>query len=371
MNKGFIAALHDLEEEKGIEASVILEALEAALISAYKKNYDSLMNVDVRIDAETGDIQVLSTKEVVDDVTSPQTEICLEDARLIKDDVEIGDLVQVEEQPKNFGRIAAQTAKQVVVQRIREAERGRVYNEFSGKETEIISGAIDRIESGVCYIKLNKTEAVLPVGEQIPSEEYYVGKRIKACIIDVRKATARGQERGPQVVISRRHPMLLTRLFEMEVPEIKDGYVTIKSVAREPGMRSKIAVASSDEDIDAVGSCVGSNGGRVRVIVDELCGEKIDIINWDESPDIYIAEALSPSLVIDVLIDEENKIASVVVPDNQLSLAIGKEGQNVRLAARLTNWKIDIKSREQVDEQGISYNYIFCDKEDCESDEDA
>jgi N utilization substance protein A len=371
MNREFIQALHALEKEKGIEASVILEALEAALISAYKKNYDSLMNVDVHIDAETGDIQVLSTKEVVDEVNSTQTEISLDDARLIKEDAEIGDLVHVEEQPRNFGRIAAQTAKQVVVQRIREAERGRVYNEFSGKESEIISGAIERIDGGVCYIKLNKTDAILPVSEQIPGEDYYVGKRIKACIVDVRRSSVRGNERGPQVIISRKSPTLLTRLFEMEVPEIKDGYVTIKSVAREAGMRSKIAVASSDDDIDAVGSCVGPNGGRVRVIVDELCGEKIDIINWDESPDIYIAEALSPSLVIDVLINEEEKIASVIVPDNQLSLAIGKEGQNVRLAARLTGWKIDIKSREQADEQGITYNYIFCDKEDCESDLDA
>ncbi len=366
MNKEFILALKQLEKEKGIDAYIIMEAIEAALISAYKKNYGSLMNVSVHMHHETGDFEVFATKEVVEDVHSPQTEISIDEAKHIKFDVEIGDLIEVPESPKDFGRIAAQTAKQVVVQRIREAERGIIYDEFTSKESEIISGVIERIESGSCYLKLNKAEAVLTPNEQIPNEEYYVNKRIKACILEVKKAP-----KGPQGVISRTNPKLLLRLFELEVPEIKDGYVVIKSVAREAGMRSKIAVQSMNEDIDAVGACVGPNGSRVKTIVDELCGEKIDIINWDESPDIYIAEALSPSLVIDVLIDEENKKAVVVVPDNQLSLAIGKEGQNARLAAKLTNWKIDIKNQSQADEQGIEYNYIFCDEEQCNGDVNA
>ena len=366
MNKEFVLALKQLEKEKGIDASIIMEAIEAALIPAYKKNYGSLMNVTVRMDQENGEIEVFATKEVVDDVHSPQTEISLDEAKAIKRDVELGDLVDVPEFPKNFGRIAAQTAKQVVVQRIREAERGIIYDEFTNKESEIISGVIDRIESGSCYIKLNKAEAVLTPAEQIPNEQYFVNKRIKACILEVKKA-----QKGPQIIISRTNPKLLVRLFELEVPEIKDGYVVIKSVAREAGMRSKIAVQSLNEDIDAVGACVGPNGVRVKSIVDELCGEKIDIINWDESPDIYIAEDLSPSLVIDVIVDEENKKAVVIVPDNQLSLAIGKEGQNARLAAKLTNWKIDIKDQSQADEQGIDYNYIFCDEDDCKGDINA
>lgn len=366
MNKEFVLALKQLEKEKGIDASVIMEAIEAALISACKKNYGSLMNVSVKMDPETGDINVFSEKEVVEDVHLPNTEISLEDAQALKLDAQLGDVVNVPEYPKNFGRIAAQTAKQVVVQRIREAERGVIYNEFTSKESEIISGVIDRIEQGSCYIKLNKAEAVLTQQEQIPGEEYYVNKRIKACILEVKKA-----QKGPQIIISRTNAKLLVRLFELEVPEIKDGYVVIKSVAREAGMRSKIAVQSLNDDIDAVGSCVGPNGTRVKSIVDELCGEKIDIINWDESPDIYIAEALSPSLVIDVLIDEENKKAVVIVPDHQLSLAIGKEGQNARLAAKLTNWKIDIKDQSQADEQGIEYNYIFCDEDDCKGEVDA
>ncbi len=360
MNKEFIAALHDIEKEKGIKASVILEAIEAALVSAYKKNYDSLTNVRIQMDSITGDILAYAIKEVVEDVQSPQTEISLEDAKEINPFISLGDLIEVNEQPKNFGRIAAQTAKQVVVQRIREAERNIIYNEFSNRKSEIISGTIERIDAGVCYIKLNKVEAILALEEQIPGEQYYVNKRIKACIIE-----AKNSNKGAQVMISRTNKDLLTRLFELEVPEIKDGYVIINSVAREAGMRSKIAVQSLSEDIDAVGACVGPNGTRVKMIVDELCGEKIDIINWDESPDIYIAEALSPSLVIDVIADEENKKAIVIVPDNQLSLAIGKEGQNARLAAKLTSWKIDIKSQSQADEQGISYNYIFCDEEDC------
>ena len=361
MNKEFVLALKQLEKEKGIDASVIMEAIEAALISACKKNYGSLMNVSVKMDPETGDINVFSEKEVVEDVHLPNTEISLEDAQALKLDAQLGDVVNVPEYPKNFGRIAAQTAKQVVVQRIREAERGVIYNEFTSKESEIISGVIDRIEQGSCYIKLNKAEAVLTPQEQIPGEEYYVNKRIKACILEVKKA-----QKGPQIIISRTNAKLLVRLFELEVPEIKDGYVVIKSVAREAGMRSKIAVQSLNDDIDAVGSCVGPNGTRVKSIVDELCGEKIDIINWDENPAILIENALSPAKVIAVMADPDEKTALVVVPDYQLSLAIGKEGQNARLAARLTGFKIDIKSETQAKEAGDFYDY-----DDDETAEDA
>lgn len=361
MNNEFLLALHELERDKGIRADVIMDAIEASLISAYKKNYGSLLNVRVNMDKETGDIEVLSIKEVVETVETPQTEISLDEAKTINASVQLGDLIEQREEPKDFGRIAAQTAKQVVVQRIREAERGIIYDEFSNRESDIVSGTVERIENGVCYISLGKTEAVLQPVEQIADETYSMGQRLKAYIIEVKKAA-----KGPQVVVSRTHPGLLSRLFELEVPEIQDGYVEIKSVAREAGMRSKIAVHTVQEELDAVGACVGPNGVRVRAIVEELNGEKIDIINWDESADIYIAEALSPSVVIDVLTDEEDKKAIVVVPDNQLSLAIGKEGQNARLAAKLTGWKIDIKNKTQADEQMIDYHYIFSDRDGAE-----
>lgn len=359
MNNEFLLAIHALEKEKGISADVILEAIESALISAYKKNYGSLLNVRVKIDKETGTIEVLAQKEVVDEVTNPQTEIRLEDARQINGSVQIGDLIEEKEEPKDFGRIAAQTAKQVVVQRIREAEQGIVYDAFANRESDIVNGTVKRIENGVCFISLGKTEAVLAQSEQMPGETYYVGQRLRVYILEVKKST-----RGPQVLVSRTNPGLLARLFEFEVPEIQEGYVEIKSVAREAGMRSKMSVTTDEEDLDAIGACVGNNGARVRAVVDELNGEKIDIINWDASADIYIAEALSPSVVIDVICDEEEKKAIVVVPDDQLSLAIGKQGQNARLAAKLTGWKIDIKDRTQADEMGLEYHFIFSDRED-------
>ncbi len=359
MNEEFMTALKELHIQKGIEPQVVLDAIEASLISAYKKNYGSHMNVTVSIDKDTGAIAVYSQREVVEEVSISQTEISLEDAKKISSKYKLGDIIATKEEPKNFGRIAAQTAKQVVVQRIREAERGIVYSEFSNRESDIVSGTIERIDNQDCYISLGKTEAILSVNEQMPNEVYHVGQRIKAYIIEVKKT-----HKGPQVIVSRTHPGFLSRLFELEVPEIKDGYVEIKSVAREAGIRSKIAVYSKEEDIDSVGSCVGPNGARVRAVVDELSGEKIDIINWDESADIYISEALSPSMVIDVLADEDEKKAVVVVPDDQLSLAIGKEGQNARLAAKMTGWKIDIKSKSQADEQGIQYNFIFTDEDE-------
>ena len=283
----------------------------------------------------------------------------LADARKINPDYEVGDTIEIEVTPADFGRVAAQNAKQVVVQRIREAERGIIYDEFSNRESDIITGVVQRIEGKTVFIDLGRTEAVLSPNEQIPGEEYQHGERIKAFIVEVKKTS-----KGPQIVVSRTHPGLLKRLFELEVPEIQEGIVEIKSVAREPGMRSKIAVYSSDEAVDPVGSCVGHKGLRVQAIVDELRNEKIDIVKWNEDPAKYIANALSPAKVISVSANEEEKISRVVVPDTQLSLAIGKEGQNARLAAKLTGWKIDIKSESQAEAEGYEDMDIINDFED-------
>lgn len=338
----FMEAFHELGKEKGIAPEVIFDAIEAALISAYKRNFNSAQNVRVSLDRTNGSYHVYAIKTVVETVDNDITEISLPAARQIKADYEVGDLLEIEVTPANFGRIAAQTAKQVVVQRLREAERGIIYEEFSNRESDILTGIVQRIEAKNVFIDLGKTEAVLAPSEQIPGEEYNHGERIKAYIIEVKKTP-----KGPQVVVSRTHPGLLKRLFELEVPEIHDGIVEIKSVAREPGMRSKIAVYSKDEDVDPVGSCVGHKGMRVQAIVDELRNEKIDIVKWNADAAKYIANALSPAKVISVAVNEEEKISRVVVPDYQLSLAIGKEGQNARLAAKLTGWKIDIKSESQ------------------------
>lgn len=338
----FMEAFHELGKEKGIAPEVIFDAIEAALISAYKRNFNSAQNVRVSLDRTNGSYHVYAIKTIVEDVENDITEISLADARQFKADYEVGDLLEIEVTPANFGRIAAQTAKQVVVQRLREAERGIIYEEFSNRESDILTGIVQRIEAKNVFIDLGKTEAVLAPSEQIPGEEYNHGERIKAYIIEVKKTP-----KGPQVLVSRTHPGLLKRLFELEVPEIHDGIVEIKSVAREPGMRSKIAVYSKDEDVDPVGSCVGHKGMRVQAIVDELRNEKIDIVKWNADSAKYIANALSPAKVISVAVNEEEKISRVVVPDYQLSLAIGKEGQNARLAAKLTGWKIDIKSESQ------------------------
>ena len=323
-------------------------ALEAALITAYKRNFQSAQNVHVMLDRLTGDYHVYAIKDVVDEVYDDITQISVGQAKAIDPEKEIGDTVEIEVTPRNFGRVAAQTAKQVVVQHIREAERGMIYDEFSSREGDIIVGRVERVEPHGVYIDLGRTEAVLPISEQIPGEKFEYGSRIRAYVAEVRRTT-----RGPQIVISRTHPGLLKRLFELEVPEIHDGTVEIKSVAREPGMRSKIAVWSNDEAVDPVGSCVGHKGMRVQNIVDELRGEKIDIVKWNEDPAKYIANALSPAQAISVAVNEEEKVSRVVVPDGQLSLAIGKEGQNARLAAKLTNWKIDIKSESQAGEDDI------------------
>ena len=344
MNLELIEALHDLEKERGIEFSVLIEAIEAALISAYKKNFGTLQNVRVVFDRETGEIKVYSRKTIVEEAIDPRTEIALNEARKIDPRYELEDIVETEVTPRNFGRIAAQTAKQVVVQRIREAERDLIYDEFSNREGDIVTGIVQRFENRMVFIDLGKVEAILSSNEQMPGEQYTQGKRIKTYIIEVKKTT-----KGPQILVSRTHPGLLKRLFELEVPEIHEGVVEIKSVSREAGSRSKIAVYSKNENVDSVGSCVGPKGFRVQAIVDELMGEKIDIVKWNSDPTKFVANALSPAKVLSVEILQEEKTAKVVVPDYQLSLAIGKEGQNARLAAKLTGWKIDIKNESQVE----------------------
>ena len=344
INKEFIEALKDLEVERGISAEVVLEALEAALISAYKKNFGSSQNVRVEINRETGEIHVYFRKTVVDVVEDERVEMSLEEARLLDPEFEVGDMFESEVTPRSFGRIAAQTAKQVVVQRIREAERGMVYDAFAGREGDIVTGLITRIEGRNVIIDLGKTDALLPGAEQIPGEHYEVGQRIKVYLGEVRKAN-----RGAQVIVSRTNPGLLRRLLEQEIPEIYDGTVEVKGVVREPGSRSKIAVYSENENIDAVGSCVGAKGIRVQSIVNELNGEKLEVIEWSSNLAEFISNAISPAKALEVILNEEAKTAKVVVPDDQLSLAIGKEGQNARLAVRLTACKIDIKSAAQME----------------------
>ena len=349
MNKELLSAIEYLSKEKGVTADVICDSLEAVLITAYKKEYDGNPNATVRLDRLTGDYSIVSPKTVVAEVADEENEISLEDARAIDKGYEEGDEILVDVTPKNFGRIAAQAAKQVMIQRLREAERNIVYDEFYGRTDDIITGIIQRIEQKNVYIDLGKAEAVLPYSEQIPTEEYTVGQRIKCYVVEVRNSP-----KGAQIQLSRTHPGLLKRLFELEVPEIYDGVVELHSVAREPGKRSKIAVYSRDPNVDCVGACVGPKGARVQNIVMELQNEKIDIVKWDEDPAVYIANALSPAQVVSVPIDEGAKSSVVVVPDYQLSLAIGKAGQNARLAAKLTNWKIDIKSESQAEDGDVA-----------------
>ncbi len=344
MNIEFIHALRDLEREKGIKSDVLLEAIQQALISAYKKNFGSSQNVRVEVNSDTGEIKVLVQRHIVGEITDPRTEITLEEARKLDSKYELDDILEKEVTPRDFGRIAAQTAKQVVVQRIREAERNMIYDEFISRENDIVTGIIQRQDGRNIILDLGRTEAIFPQSEQSPGETYRQGERLKAYVIEVRKTS-----KGPQILVSRTHPGLIKRLFELEVPEIHEGIVEIKGVAREAGQRSKIAVHSREEKVDPVGSCVGPKGSRVQAVVQELRGEKIDIIKWNEDAYVFVANSLSPARVLDVsILDEENKICKVIVPDNQLSLAIGKEGQNARLAARITGWKIDIKSESEV-----------------------
>ncbi|OXT07536.1 transcription termination factor NusA [Thermoanaerobacterium thermosaccharolyticum] len=339
MNSEFIEALDQICKDKGIPKDTMFEAIEAALVSAYKKNYGTAQNVKVKMDRETGDVKVYAQKTVVENVYNDLLEISLEDAQKLSKKYQVGDIVDIEVTPKSFGRIAAQNAKQVVVQRIREAERGIVYEDFLSKESEIVTGIVERIERKNVLVDLGKTEATLTPNEQIPNETYNHGDRIKVYIVEVKKTT-----KGPQILISRSHPGLVKRLFEMEVPELQQGIVEIRSISREPGSRTKMAVYTKDENVDPVGSCVGYKGARVQAVVNELKGEKIDIVRWSSKPQEFVTNALSPAKVLSIDIDEKEKIARVVVPDYQLSLAIGKEGQNVRLAAKLTGWKIDITS---------------------------
>lgn len=348
MNLDFLHALDDIEREKGISKEILLEAIETALYSAYKKDYGTKENVRVEIKGETGEVGVYSRKVVVDEVKNEKTEISLEDARKINKNYQLNDIVEEEITPANFGRIATQTAKQVVMQRIREAERDVIYEEYKEKEGELITGTVQRFHNNNVFIDLGRTEALLPPSEQMPGEIYEMGNRIKLYVVEVSN-----ESKGPRILVSRTHPGLLKRLFEIEVPEIFDGIVEIKSVAREAGSRSKIAVSSINEQVDPVGACVGPKGMRVQAVVDQLNGEKIDIIEWDDDPAVLVANALNPAEVIKVIIHEEDKIAEVIVPDFQLSLAIGKEGQNARLAAKLTGWKVDIKNESSLEEDSI------------------
>lgn len=342
MNKDFIEAIEALEKEKDISKDILIEAIESALVSAYKKNYGTSQNVRVNIDREEGDIDVFMRKDVVEEVEDDMVEISLEEALEIDPRYEVGDVVEYQVTPRDFGRIAAQTAKQVVVQRIREAERGMIFDDYITRQGEIITGTVQRISNETIFVNMGKAEGILAATERVPGEKYEINDRIKVYIMDVKKTT-----KGPQVFLSRSHPGLVKRLFELEVPEIEEGIVEIKSIAREAGSRTKLAVYTEDENVDPVGACVGTRGSRVQNIVDELFGEKIDIITWSDDPEILISNVLSPAKVEKVIIEEEEKAATVIVPDYQLSLAIGKEGQNVRLAAKLCGWKIDIKSHTQ------------------------
>ena len=342
-NKELILALEELEKEKGIEKAYLLESIETALVTAYKRNFDSLENVRVEMDRQTGATHVYSIKEVMEKANDDALEISVEDARKINKDLKEGDTVEVEIVPKDFGRIAAQTAKQVIIQKLREAERNIIFDEFNNRKGEIVSGIIQKADHNIVVMDLGRLEGVMSLKEQIPTEKYSVNEKIKGYVLDVE----RGAKGAPQVIVSRSHPDFVRKLLEFEIPEIYEGVIEIKSISRDPGNRSKVAVYSPDENIDPVGSCAGQKGVRIQNVINELNGEKIDVIEWNEDPSIYISSALLPAKILAVDIKEEEKFAQVIVPDDQLSLAIGKAGQNARLAARLTNWKIDIKSETQ------------------------
>jgi N utilization substance protein A len=339
MSAEFLTAINVLSNEKGVAPEVVLEALESALVSAYKRNFgEATLNVTAKIDPVTGEARVYSERAVTDQPGEP-CEIGLEEARRVQPDAQVGDTILEDVTPRSFGRIAAQTAKQHITQKLREAERKRVYDEFSERSGEILHGLVQRIEQKTVVLELGKTEAVMPPSEQVPTERYFPGQRLRVYLVDVHET-----HKGPQLLVSRAHKLMIRRLFEQEVPEIFNGIVEIKAIAREPGARSKVAVAATQEGIDPVGSCVGMRGVRIQNIVNELSGEKVDVIPWDVDPSKFVAAALSPAQVQRVDIAEEEKTATVIVPERQLSLAIGREGQNARLAARLTGWRIDIKS---------------------------
>lgn len=353
MTKALIAGINQVAMDKGLDREVIFEAIEAALISAYKRNYGSVANVSAEVDRLTGDMRVFAEREVVEDVFNERTEIALADAGKLVKGVELGDVIKVETQPADFGRIAAQTAKQVILQRIREAERDTVYENFAHRVGELINSqvrSVDTTSQAVTVLLDEKHESLLMREEQIPGERLRRGDYLKVYVVDVHRST-----RGPVIKLSRTHRNLLRRLMEQEIPEVRDGVVEIKAIAREPGARSKVAVVATQEGVDAVGSCVGMRGLRIQNIVTELANEKIDVVEWNNDLATYIANALSPAKVNNVILDDSNSIktAVVVVPDRQLSLAIGKEGQNARLAAKLTGWRIDIKSESEAVDEGL------------------
>ena len=349
MNSELITAIKMLEEERGMDAEMLFESVELAMVSAYRKvrDYGDAATVVAHMDRETGDVRLYIVKTVVEDVYDNLLEISLEDARLINPLAQIDETVEVEDTPEDYGRIGATTARQVIIQRLREAEKGKMYSEYADKAGELLTATVQRIENGYVYVELGSLEGVIPPKEQIAGEQYLPGMRIKVYVSEVKKV-----QYGTTVTVSRTHPQLVKRLFELEVPEIANGTVVIKAISRDPGSRTKIAVYSEDANVDPLGACVGPKGARVANIVNEINGEKIDIIKWSEDPVTYIANALSPSKVLLVRVDElePKKKATAVVPDDQLSLAIGKRGQNAMLCARLTSWNIDIKSKSQAAE---------------------
>ena len=354
--KEFFAAITQIEKEKGIKPGYMMGKITQALLTAYRRDHEGVGdNLSIETDEEKGTVRMFLKKDVVETVDNPGTEISLEEAQLALPRAQLGDVIRMEIKPKNFGRIAAQTARQVIIQGIREAEQGMIYDEFTSKEHEILTGIVTRIDprSGAIALRITSggeyTDAYLSANEQVRGETYTEGTRLKVYVVEVRKAT-----KGPQVLISRTHPGLVKRLFELEVPEIYDGTVEVKSIAREAGSRTKLAVWSADPNVDPIGACVGPRGSRVNTIVEELKGEKVDIIKFSEDPAEYIAAAISPADVISVTVLEEGKSCRVIVPDDQLSLAIGKEGQNARLAAKLTGWKIDIKPASAPEEESES-----------------
>ena len=342
-NKELIIALEELEKEKGIKKEELLESIRTALITAYKRNFDALENVDVKMDEQTGATHVYAIKEVMERANDDALEIILEDARKINKELNLGDSVEVEIVPRDFGRIAAQTAKQVIIQKLRETERNMIFNEYNERKGEIVTGLVQKADNHIVVLDLGKLEGIMLSKDQIPTEHYKVNDKIKAYVVDVE----RGEKGAPQAIVSRTHPDFVRKLLEFEIPEIYEGVIEIKSVSRDAGSRSKVAVYSPDPNIDPVGSCVGAKGVRIQNVINELNGEKIDVIEWDADPSIYIASALLPAQILAVDIKEDERFAEVIVPDDQLSLAIGKAGQNARLAAKLTNWKIDIKSETQ------------------------
>ena len=353
MKHEFYAAISQIAAERGIPKEAIIEVMEKALVTAYRRtlgNNPPPIEVTVKLDSTTGQARVFAEKQVVDEVFDDRFEIDIVDAKRIKSDVELGETVVVESTPNDFGRIAAQTAKQVILQGIKEVEREHIYGEYMDREGELVTATVQRVSKGNVILEMGKAEAILPPKEQVDSDRYYHGQRLKVYLMEIRR-----EDRGPRLIASRTHKNLITRLFEMEVPEIYNGTVEIKSIAREPGLRTKTAVTARQEGIDPVGSCVGMRGVRIQNIVNELNGEKIDVVQWSPDPKEFIANALSPAQVVEVQLREDEHAATVIVPDKQLSLAIGKEGQNVRLAAKLTGWRIDIKSASALlDEERVA-----------------